>query len=278
MGDFDISIDGVEVASGGINTVLANQSIVISELNIPGYTSGTWSCSDAAALTTGLPTAGAATAEAITLKQGSEVECVIVNDDIAPELTLVKTVVNDNGGDRVIEDFDISIDGIEVVSGTPTVVMANTAITISELDLVPYAEGTWSCADANGLSSGLPTAGVATGTDITLLPGSDVTCEITNNDLGIDLTIAKMVDDPTPNIGQTITFTLEVSNAGPDIATNVTVADPVPAGFTYVAGSITGGDASSDADPTGAGLNWTINSVPVGSPVSLSFQAVVNAP
>jgi len=276
--DFDISVDGVEVPAGAINTVNANVGILISELSIPGYTSGTWSCTDAAALTSGLPAAGAATGESITLKQGSNVTCDITNDDITPTLTLVKTVVNDNGGDKAIDDFDISIDGVEVTSGTATDVDANTIITISELDLVPYSEGTWACSDANGLTTSLPSAGLATGTDISLLPGSDVTCSIVNNDLGIDLTIAKTVDDPTPNIGQTITFTLVVTNAGPDIATNVTVADPVPAGFTYVAASITGGDASSDADPTGAGLNWTINTIPVGSPATLTFQAVVNAP
>ncbi len=278
ISDFNISVDGVVVPSGAINTVTANVGVLISELNIPGYTSGTWSCADAAGLTSGLPTAGAATGELITLKQGSDVTCSITNDDIAPTLTLVKTVVNDNGGDKVIDDFDISIDGVEVTSGTATTMTANTLITISELDLVPYSEGTWACSDANGLTTGLPSAGLATGTDISLLPGSDVTCSIVNNDLGIDLTIAKAVDDPTPNIGQTITFTLEVSNAGPDVATNVTVTDPVPAGFTYVGSSMSGGDASSDADPTGAGLSWTINSLPVGSPASLTFQAVVNAP
>ncbi len=276
--DFDISIDGTEVVSGGINTLTANQAVVISELNIPGYTSGSWSCSDAQSLTAGLPTAGAATGESITLKQGSEVTCEITNDDIAPTLTLVKTVVNDNGGDQGIEDFDISIDGVEVTSGTATTVTANTSITISELDLVPYSEGTWACTDANGLTTSLPSAGLATGTSLSILPGSDVTCSITNNDLGIDLSIAKSVDDATPNIGQTITFTLAVSNAGPDIATNVTVTDVVPSGFTYVGGSLSGGDSTSDTDPTGTGLAWTINSVPVGSPINLSFEATVNAP
>lgn len=278
VADFDISIDGIEVADGGLNTVMANQPIVVSELSVPGYTSGTWACADSTALTSGLPTAGVATGETITLKQGSEVTCDITNDDIAPLLTLVKTVVNDNGGDKLVEDFDISIDGTEVVSGTPTTVLANTPITISELDLPPYAEGTWACTDVNGLTTTLPNAGLATSTSVNLLPGSDVTCSIVNNDLGIDLTIAKTVDDNTPNIGQVITFTLAVTNAGPDIATDVTVTDIVPAGFTYVAASITGGDASDDADPVGAGLAWTINSVPVNSPISLTFQATVNAP
>ncbi len=278
VSDFNISIDGVVVPNGGSNIVAANADIEISELELPGYTAGVWECSDATGLTTGLPTAGAAAGEIFQLKQGSQVTCNISNDDIAPVLTLVKNVINDNGGDQVVDDFDISIDGVEVISGAANTVLANTVINISELDLAAYSEGTWACTDANGLTTNLPSAGVATGTDITLLPGADVTCAIDNNDLGIDLSIAKTVNDGTPNIGDTITFNLEVTNAGPDLATDVTVLDPVPAGFTYVPGSIGGGDVTDDSDPTGAGLTWTINAVPVGAPVVLTFQAVVLAP
>ncbi len=280
--DFDISIDTTEVVSGVANPVVANAAITISELDVAGYTEGTWSCTDATGLTaaTDLPTAGVATGATVTLATGASVTCEITNDDIAPTLTLTKTVVNDNGGVLDIADFDISIDGTEVSSGAANVVAANTPILISELDLVPYAEGSWACTDATGLTAAadLPTAGLATATTLTLEPGSDVTCSITNNDLGIDLSIAKAVDDPQPNIGQTITFTLTVLNNGPDVATNATVNDVVPAGFTYVAGSISGGSTSDDTDPTGAGLSWTLATMPVGTPTVLSFDAVVNAP
>ena len=74
------------------------------------------------------------------------------------------------------------------------------------------------------------------------------------------------------------TFTLTVSNTGPDIATDATVTDIVRPGFTYVAGSIAGGTTSDDSDPTGAGLGWTLASVPVGSPITLTFDVTVNAP
>ena len=113
---------------------------------------------------------------------------------------------------------------------------------------------------------------MATGAQVTLAPGSDVTCEITNNDLGIDLTIAKAVSNSTPNIGDTITFTLTVTNAGPDVATDATVTDIVLPGFTYVPGSIAGGTSSVDTDPTGAGLAWTLASVPVATPFTLTFD------
>jgi len=276
--DFDISIDGSEVPSGVAQTVASNTAIIIGELEPAGYQSGAWNCTDAAGLTSGLPTAGAAASESITLASGANVMCEITNDDIAPLLTLVKNVINDNGGNLDIDDFDISIDGSEVPSGTAQTVASNTPISISELDLAPYAEGTWSCSDANSLTTTLPTAGVATGTSLTLAAGSDVTCEITNNDLGIDLTIAKVVSDSTPNIGDTITFTLTVDNTGPDIATDATVTDIVLPGFTYVPGSISGGSSSNDADPTGTGLSWMLATVPVGSPITLTFDVVVNAP
>jgi uncharacterized repeat protein (TIGR01451 family) len=90
-----------------------------------------------------------------------------------------------------------------------------------------------------------------------------------------DLTIQKAVSDPNPNVGDTITFTITVYNYGPDAATNVTVEDVIPSGFTYVASSIAGGDSRDDSgDPV---LTWTINSLASGANVNLTFQVVVQA-
>ncbi|MBX2837276.1 MAG: DUF11 domain-containing protein [Gammaproteobacteria bacterium] len=277
--DFDPSIDGTEVLSGTAYPLTANNDYTISEAPIGGYTAGTWSCSDANSLTTSLPTAGTATGATVNMEVGSDVTCTITNTAVQPLLTLVKIVENFNGGTLDIDDFDISIDGTEVPDGIAQPVASGTDIVISELDLPSYNEGTWSCTDDNSLTTGLPTAGLATSTTVNLEPGSDVTCTITNDDIGIDLAIAKSVDDSTPNIGDTITFTLEVTNAGPDAATTVTVTDVIPDGFSYFAGSIAGGDTNDDSDPAGSGLVWTLNSVPVSaSPTILTFQAIVQAP
>src|SRR5262249_21379869 len=43
-----------------------------------------------------------------------------------------------------------------------------------------------------------------------------------------DLALSKTVDDTTPNVGDTITFTVTLANLGPDAATNVTVQDLLP--------------------------------------------------
>ena len=281
VADFPLLIDAGPATSGVAQPVLANTPITISETAIAGYAAaGGWSCTDASGITSGLPAAGAAAGVDVNLLPGADVTCSIVNDDIEPTLTLVKNVVNDNGGDKTIADFNLLIGANSAISGTAYPVAANAPIIISELDLVDYAEGTWSCVDANGLAdpADLPTAGGFDGASVTLKPGSAVSCEITNNDLGIDLMIAKAVSNPTPNVGDVITFTLTVSNAGPDLATNATVNDVVLAGFTYVPGSIAGGTSSNDSDPTVGGLNWSLANVPVGSPVILSFDVTVNAP
>ena len=53
---------------------------------------------------------------------------------------------------------------------------------------------------------------------------------VVNNDL--DLHVAKTVDDATPDEGQTITYTVTVTNNGPARATNVSLDDVLPAGIT----------------------------------------------
>jgi uncharacterized repeat protein (TIGR01451 family) len=74
-----------------------------------------------------------------------------------------------------------------------------------------------------------------------------------------DLRMEKTVNNPTPNVGDTVTFTITVYNDGPDTATNITVEDVIPNGYTYVAASIAGGDSRDDTGaPT---LTWTINSL-----------------
>ncbi|XOF33695.1 MAG: C25 family cysteine peptidase [Candidatus Electrothrix sp. YB6] len=94
-----------------------------------------------------------------------------------------------------------------------------------------------------------------------------------------DLSLVKVVNDTTPAVGDTVTFTLQVTNNGPNTATNVAVTDVLPGGYTYVSGSMSGGDGQDQSgDPT---LVWTVNSLSAAAgsnTVTLTFDAVVNAP
>jgi LPXTG-site transpeptidase (sortase) family protein len=93
----------------------------------------------------------------------------------------------------------------------------------------------------------------------------------------IDISLDKQVSDSTPNVGNTVTFTLVIANGGPNTATNIDVTDVIPDGYTYVAASIVGGDSNDDANPATTGLTWTINSLASGASTNLTYQATVNA-
>jgi large repetitive protein len=109
-------------------------------------------------------------------------------------------------------------------------------------------------------------------------PGNNSTNEDDDDTAALpiaDLSLNKLVSDSSPLVGSPVTFTLVVSNAGPDTATNVQVADLLPSGYIYVSGTIAGGDLRDDSTPaTGDGLMWTINTLAAGFSVNLTYQAV----
>jgi uncharacterized repeat protein (TIGR01451 family) len=87
-----------------------------------------------------------------------------------------------------------------------------------------------------------------------------------------DLAIAKTVDDPTPTVGDTVTFTVALSNTGPSTATDVGVDDLLPAGLTFVSAKPSHGTYSS-----GSGL-WTVGTVKKMKTVALRVVATVVSP
>src|SRR5262249_25996168 len=87
-----------------------------------------------------------------------------------------------------------------------------------------------------------------------------------------DLALVKMVSNTTPNVGDTITFTVTLTDSGPDPATNVAVADLLPAGLMF--GSATPSQGTYNP-ATGA---WTVGTVNGGTPQTLQIQATVVSP
>jgi len=125
LADFNVTTDAgplvfdAGVVAGTTTTFTAETiyippgSYSLSELDFDGYTEGSWSCTvgtvDSAVFNSGM----------VTLDFGEQTVCTIINDDIAPTLTLTKTLVNDNGGVSTIDDFDISVDSVETFPVIP---------------------------------------------------------------------------------------------------------------------------------------------------------------
>ena len=223
------------------------------------------------------------------------------------ELSINNSSPNGNEGDTV--NYTVSVfnnDAVETGAGTGIEV---TVAVPSGMDIIAgsitnggvYNPGsgtiTWSSLDvANGATLDLDyqvtindTGSYATTGEITAsdLPDSDST---PNNDDGdqseddedsaafalqsADLSLVKDISglsSATPNVGDTVTFELTVTNAGPNTATNVVLEDEVPSGLNLTTIN-NGGTAIA-----GTFLSWTITSLPVGS-TTVSYQVTVNAP
>ena len=161
---FGLKIDGIPVLHNAANIVDFGDHTV-SENGLSGYAPGTWggNCN---------------TDGTITLALGQNATCTIINDDIPPRLTVVNTIVNNDGGGVTDPDaFGLRIDGLLVFDSTPAPVNAGTR-TVSEDGLPGYQAGAWGgdCA-ANG--------------SVTLALDQDATCNITNDDVAPTLTLVK---------------------------------------------------------------------------------------
>ncbi|MCR2825102.1 SpaA isopeptide-forming pilin-related protein, partial [Microbacterium sp. zg.Y909] len=134
------------------------------------------------------------TSPTVTVPNGDNVTCTFVNDDIAPTLTLVKTVVNDNGGTAAATDWTLSATtpggpDLSGATGAPAVtavtVPANSEYTLAETGPDGYDWSSLSCDNGADASVADPT--------LTLALAEEVTCTFANNDVPGTLTLLKQV-------------------------------------------------------------------------------------
>src|SRR5262249_48031392 len=82
----------------------------------------------------------------------------------------------------------------------------------------------------------------------------------------------KLVSDATPNVGDTITFTVTLTNTGPSAATGVRVTDLLPAGLTLLTSN------PSQGSYTAATGLWAVGSLANGAQATLALTATVVSP
>ena len=249
---------------------------------------------------------GASLLNEAALTQINEIESNSANDvDTAvvnvrgTDLQLTKTAANSvvDVGDVVTFTITIDNNGPDSTSGVEVMDMFPASLTYGGVDSISsgnYNSGTavWTVNDAsfnNGETHTLVLTGTvpasAAGTDVTntaVITASDAedgnsannTDDATLSVRLIDLEIVKTVSNATPIVGEIVTYTLTVTNFGPDVAQNVAISDTIPANLTYVPASISGGDINSDGlDPL---LGWGFFTLPVGSPEVVQFSVTVD--
>lgn len=228
--DFPSFVDGVAQNWDVKGPVDPNVQHTASETLKPGYSASVWS-GDCAADGT------------ITLQPGDDKTCTITNtDDVKPTLTLVKTVVNDNGGLLDKDNFPSFVNGVAQAWDVQTGVVANVEHTVSETPQPGYTASVWGgdCA-ANGT--------------ITLLPGDDRTCTVTNDDIAPTLTLVKTVNNINGGILTQANFPSFVDGAPQpwDVKTDVeanlehTASESLQPGYSA---GVWGGDCAEDGTIT----------------------------
>lgn len=103
--------------------------------------------------------------------------------------------------------------------------------------------------------------------DPTKLTNNKSTKDITATDVA-DLSLTKTVSDKVPVLGSEVEYTITVTNAGPNTATNVAVKDVLPAGLEFV--------SSSTLTNTSGVLTATVASILKDASVSFKFKAKVS--
>jgi hypothetical protein len=161
----------------------------------------------------------------VILPADGDMTCTITNNDIVPELTVTKVVVNDNGRTKVISDFSLFVDGGAVTSGVANTISAGLH-TVSETPDSVYATVISGDCAANGT--------------VTLASGDIKFCVVTNNDIavavsgggntGLGSVIPPLIDVvkvPTPlalpNGPGSVIYTYTLRNIGTVPVTNVTM-------------------------------------------------------
>ncbi len=105
-------------------------------------------------------------------------------------------------------------------------------------------------------------------------PDPDATTDVLSAGITVnnnaDLVTSKTVDNATPLAGDTVVYTLSVTNNGPADASNVSLTETLPAGVTYVS------DDGAGAFDAASGV-WTIGSLANAATATLNITTVIDA-
>lgn len=150
--------------------------------------------------------------------------------------------------------------GANAATGGALAIGASTTITFRVQVNAGVADGTQVTNQA-----AVDFTGVSTGIDLT--DSSNPSTVIVSN--RADLVVTKVISNPNPNVGETITFTVTLTNNGPQDATGVQLTDQLPPSFTFIAATTSQGTYNP-----ATGL-WTVGPLANGATVTLTIDAVV---
>lgn len=189
---------------------------------------------------------------------------------VGSQVTFTITVTNNGpSNSQDVEVNDLLQSGYTYVSSTATLGLYNSSTGI--WDIGNLANGNVASINIVAIVNGSGDySNTATVTQAFTDPNpSNNTSTVTTTPVPTsDLIVTKTVDNQTPLMGQNVTFTIELTNAGPSTATGIIVADALPSGYTYVSHTATAGTYNQ--------AQWTLSSLNSGVSETLTVVALVN--
>jgi uncharacterized repeat protein (TIGR01451 family) len=184
----------------GIGAVVTAGTYTLSETSaVAGYAAGLWTCTDETGSAVTATATGAGTAT-VPVTAGHVVTCAITNNDIAPTLTVKKSVSNTHGGTLVPANFPLFVNGSAVTNGLANPESAGVAYTVTETQQTGYTQTSIVCND------NLTAAVVAQ--PVVLALAQNVTCTINNTDVAPVLSVTKAVTGVASTLPWSFSFSL----------------------------------------------------------------------
>ncbi len=166
--DFNLYLDDGIVASqvlSGATSTLPVGAYTVTETGVAGYE--------------GIFSGDCDSDGNITVVNGQTKYCTITNDDLPANITLIKNVINNNGGTATAASaWGLKIDGLNISNNTSRAVTSNIPHTISETGRAGYA-----FVSITGTSTYGKSCPAVLGGSITLDEGETIVCTITNDDI-----------------------------------------------------------------------------------------------
>ncbi|WP_111706920.1 T9SS type B sorting domain-containing protein [Lutibacter citreus] len=232
----------------------------------------------------------------VTAAAGDQLDPTTAEDDLeedivvtASDLVTVKSVnkPTPNEGDTIIYTIEVTNNGPSNATGVSLTDLLPVGVTYVSNDqggAYNSGSGIWTIGTIS--NSGKATLNITatvdedtSGTSITnttTAATGDQTDSTTDGDvleaiIGVenytDIVLTKIVDNSTPNVGDTVTYTVTVRNNGPSKVTNLVVTDALPTGLTYA--------IVSPSDGTWTAPNWYVDNLDSGEEETIVIEAVV---
>ncbi len=203
-----------------------------------GYLAGDWSC-----------IGGTQNGASITVALGQSATCTINNNDVAPQLTVIKHVINDDGGVLAAGNFTMNVTGTNVSDDSFSGSESGTTVTLNA--------GSYSVDEAT-VSGYTKTLGANCTGSIAL--GQTKTCTVTNDDQAAHIIVIKHVVTDNGGTADANDFTMTINGvttvgansfAGAENpGTNKTLS--TVGNYSVTEDGLTGYAASYSADCTGS--------------------------